>query len=103
MVEEAGELRQLLGLGEAVSHSTSQGSIHRNTKRNRFFSVTRTSTQYFCNMPHSSTAESRVQRLQEETMDTNGSHVQSWANSSSEEFLLSPAIKVIMISKVPLY
>lgn len=40
VVDEAGELRQLLGLGEAVSHSTSQGSIHRNTKWNRFSSVT---------------------------------------------------------------
>lgn len=69
MVDEAGALRQLLGLGEAVSHSTSQGSIHRNTKRHRFFSVTLTSTQYFCSMPQSSTAG-----RQGETTGTNGPH-----------------------------
>lgn len=67
-----------------------------------FFLSDTHSTQYFCNMPHSSTAERRVQRLQEETMDTNGSHAQS-RPTAVLKILLSPVIRVIMISKVPLY
>lgn len=53
MVDEAGELRQSLGLG-------SECHIPQVREANTGLR-TGTSTQYFCKMPQSSTAESRVQ------------------------------------------
>lgn len=70
---EAHEFWQLLGPGETLLYLTSQGSTHKNMKT-QIFPITLKSTHYFCKMPHSSSAEYRVQRLQE---GTNGSHADS--------------------------
>lgn len=61
MVDEAGELRQPLGLGEAVSVTFHKSGKHTQYYEQEPFFLTLMSTQHFCKMPQSSTAESRVQ------------------------------------------